>query len=187
MYITKFEDCGYNVLEEEYFIWLCAQVDADGPDKGYMNLMHELYEYEFSEKTAKLVGNDENRIEDGLYLRTKFLNETEMHGYLNGPCSVLEFLIALACRMEDVIGYEDAPYWFWVMMRNCGLNNFNDNHTIKFKWPKNEVIFRVDNILNRKYDRYGFISLFPNPESSRDLRRTEIWYQMQTYLVANYM
>lgn len=186
MYITKFEDCGYDLLEEDYFIWLCERVDADGPDKGYMNLMHELYEHEFSERTARLIGNDENRIEDGIELRNRFLQETGLKGYIGGFCSVLEVLVALAFRIQDMYGYEDAPFWFWEMIRNCGLNKFTDSDLSRpndFRKLRN----RIDDVITRNYDKDGFGSLFPGLNLSRNSAKMEIWEQMNRYVLVNYM
>ena len=176
-------------LSNGYFQWLCELVAADDEDRPYIYLLRELYETEFSDETAALIPNDDNRIEDGLALREDFSNETGIHNriILTGPCSLLEMMIALAYRMEDAFGKYDYIHWFWEMIFNLELMDYDDTNE---NWRKERVSFldeAIETLLKRKYNRDGDGSLFPMNHAKRDMRKTEIWYQMSNYLVERYM
>lgn len=178
-------------LDEGYFRWLCELVDADHESRSYIFLMRELFETEFSNETANLVPNDGNRITDGLELREEYLEETSNRDYLIlcGPCSLLEMIIALSRRMEDIFERYDYISWFWEMIGNLGLLDFDDNCDIWFpkRYNPNAIYSIIYDLLNRKYSRNGDGSLFPMNKSKRDMRKTEIWYQMNNYLIEHYM
>lgn len=174
--------------DEDYFVWLCELVDAEDPDNGYDGLMRYLYNVEFSEKTAKLIPNDDNRIFDGIDLRREFEKESfyENYGCLEGPCSLLEMLIAMSYRIEDDFGIYDNIGWFWEMLRNLGISDMTDRN---FYAPGgvDYVEEKVRRLLERRYSRDGSGSLFPLKNCSEDQRKLEIWYQMSFYIVENYM
>lgn len=175
-------------IDEEYFLWLCELVDAEDPDAGYLGLMRRMYDMEFSDRTAKLIPNDDNRIEDGIELRERFEEESLFDDYscLGGPCSVLEMMIALSYRMEENFGYEDHIYWFWDMMRNLGLDEFTDNRYFDLD-GQSEVNHILRDFRMRKYGKDGCGGLFPRRNPERDQRRLEIWVQMNNYLIEKYM
>ena len=79
--------------------------------KHYHILMNELFEREF----VPMLGRDDNRAADGLYLREEFGASTD-----SKPCSILEMLIALAGRFDGNSGFDPEEVWenFWNMMRN---------------------------------------------------------------------
>lgn len=178
-------------LDNDYFEYLCGIVDADREDKTYIFLMRKLFDTEFSYETARLVPNDDNRIEDGLKLREDYLEETKNldHLILCGPCSLLEMMIGLAKRIEDTFGMYDYISWFWEMVGNLELLEFDDSSYIwKPKTYDGEIIDEIIcRLLNRTYSRNGDGSMFPMNKPKRDLRKTEIWYQMSNYLVERYM
>lgn len=171
-------------IDEDYFLWLCEMVDADGPDQQYLGLMRHLYDTDFSEESAKLVGNDDNRIEDGIQLREKFEEESLYLDYrcLSGPCSVLEMMVALAYRMSDTMGDDQPELWFWEMMENLGLSEMCDKEYYLVSGP--EIVDEILAIfLRRKYGKDGFGGLFPLERPEKDQRKVEIWYQMSAYLI----
>lgn len=177
--------------EELYFYWLCAQVDVVINDNHsnsittpvYSKLFEELYSIEFTWS----ISNDDNRAYDGLYLREMFESETGTELYLEGvPCSFLEMLIGLARRCsEDVMSqsdFDNTPYfWFWCMIRNCGLDMFDDDN-----YHKAFVRHIVDRIVSRSYARNGVGSLFPLTNIDVDMRKVEIWYQLSYWLDENF-
>lgn len=177
-------------LDNDYFRWLCELVDADREDRTYIYLMRELYETEFNYATANLIPNDDNRIEDGLKVREEYLEETGLHDHLilSGSCSLLEMMIGLAERMEETFGKYDYISWFWEMIGNLDLLEFDD--LVHDKDPRTfyrKVKGAIVTLLMRTYSRNGDGSLFPMNKPRRDLRKTEIWYQMSNYLVERYM
>lgn len=179
------------ILDNDYFAWLCALVDADNECGSFIFLMRELFETEFSYATANLVPNDDNRIEDGLLLREEFLQEEKLDNsvVLCGPCSLLEMMIKLAERMEDIVCEYDYIYWFWEMIRNLNFIEYYDTHK---SWMNgcvcpSDIYHGIIMLLDRTYTREGLGSLFPMKNSRRDMRSIEIWYQMNNYLIENYM
>lgn len=167
-------------LNEEYFIWLCHIVSG----YRYLKLMHLLYDTEFT----YTIGLDGNRAEDGADLRYRFgreckYNDALIASYLDvKECSVLEMMVALAVRCEEHI-MEDSDigdrtsFWFWEMVRSLGLQSMDDRH---FNMRYTKVV--ISAFLNRKFERNGRGGLFTVKNSGRDMRTTEIWYQMCLYL-----
>lgn len=164
-------------VDEDYFMYLCELVDVY-ENNDYSALLKQLHSIEFSEFTAKLIDNDDNRIEDGLDIRR------EWDGTDDSPCTMLEMLIALARRVEDVIG-NDYVYSFWEMMDNLGLMRYDDT---RFNLGSvGKIDDAISDLLNRRYARDGSGGLFPLKHPDKDQRKVEIWYQMQAYLMENYL
>lgn len=177
---------------DDYFLWLCKLVKAE--DSNYLYLLNKLHSIEF----YWTVDNDDNRAEDGKALRSKFISETGLEVYtdldsqfLYRPCSVLEMLIALACRWEndvmvDIKEDTDASKWFWIMIDNLGFfrEEFDDKHFDDRK--SKEILKRVYNLLDRKYNADGFGGLFPLRNPLKDQTKVEIWYQINSYFNENY-
>lgn len=175
-------------FSEGYRDWIFDWVD---PRRKHSILILLLYELEFVWTNDM----DENRAEDGIYLRYRYADQAGVEApesTEDWPCSVLEMLLGLAVRMEDMYLYEPScgdrtAVWFWMMLDNLGLETFSDKR-IKSRGRNvcmKEIGDRVDRWLRRKFDRFGNGSPFPrndldgNLEDQRDL---EVWYQM-TYWV----
>jgi hypothetical protein len=101
---------------------------------------------------------------------------------LNGPCSVLEMMIALAIRCEENI--MDDPnvgdrtgQWFWGMITNLGLGSMKDA-----RFDIRYVDDVVAMFLDREYEPNGKGGLFTIRHCDCDLRDVEIWYQLCWYL-----
>lgn len=167
----------------DYFEWLWNFTKCRGhsQNRKIITLLHNI-EFRYS------IPMDANREEDGIDLRYRFITEVgipknyqEVYGYLDGPCSVLEMMIALAIRCEESI--MDDPdigdrtsEWFWLMMKNLGLDYMNDR-----KFDRDIAEEKISIFLDRKYKRNGEGGLFI-VNGRRDLRKVEIWYQMCWYL-----
>ena len=117
----------------EYFEWLYRLVCGDRYSNAisYKKLLAYLHHTEFT----YLLSKDKNRAADGVDLRYRFSKE-RYHGHvpscLDGPCSILEMMVALAIRCEETI--MDDPkigdrtsQWFWGMVTNMGLGYMSDN------------------------------------------------------------
>ena len=167
----------------DYFEWLWNFTKCRGhsQNRKIITLLHNI-EFRYS------IPMDANREEDGLDLRYRFITEVgipknyqEVYGYLDGPCSVLEMMIALAIRCEESI--MDDPdigdrtsEWFWLMMKNLGLDYMSDR-----KFDRDIAEEKISIFLDRRYKRNGEGGLFV-VNGRRDLRKVEIWYQMCWYL-----
>lgn len=168
----------------EYFQWLCLIVNADGSDHKFKNLMRALYLHEFT----WTVDNDSNRAQDGTDLRKVWLEDhpDAQTGIFDGmPCSVLEMMVGLACRIETQIMWNPdrgnrTHIWFWEMVKNLGLGELDDTN-----WDTPDSDKAVENVLwvllGRTFEKDGTGSLFPMPGTRRDMRKIEIWYQMNRY------
>lgn len=167
----------------DYFEWLWNFTKCRGhsQNRKIITLLHNI-EFRYS------IPMDANREEDGIDLRYRFITEVgipknyqEVYAYLDGPCSVLEMMIALAIRCEESI--MDDPdigdrtsEWFWLMMKNLGLDYMNDR-----RFDRDIAEEKISIFLDRRYKRNGEGGLFV-VNGRRDLRKVEIWYQMCWYL-----
>ena len=168
-------------IKNEYFEWLVDLVSSNRYSKyiSYRKLLMELHSIEF----IFSVPNDINRAKDGIYLRYRFSidRDDDISDYLDGPCSVLEMMVALAIRCEEDI--MDDPrvgnrtgQWFWGMIVNLGLGSMTDEN-----YDKKVVDDILRRFLDRKYAPDGKGGLF-TVDCGKDLRKVEIWYQMCWYL-----
>lgn len=172
-------------LDERYLIWLHRQLEPDtqrNPARSHWLLCSQLYQTEF----VWSVANDDNRLYDGLDLRTEFVDDEEdgdVSGiWLSEPCSFLEMLIALSRRMAYESNLE-LDYWFWRMLDNLNVRDFVDERY------DDDIRIHIDNIvtgvINRTFHADGNTGLFPLRHPGRDQRKVELWYQMSQYLMEN--
>lgn len=169
----------------EYFEWMYRQAcDIDG-DVTYIKLFEHLHNTEF----RWTIPMDGNRAQNGIELRWRFIYEygyrdirDEIEEYLDGPCSVLEMLMALAFKCED--DYMDDPdagnrtgQWIWIMLENLGLASMSDGN-----YNKHYVNASLDMFMDRQYKPDGEGGLFVIKGCPYDLRDVEIWYQLCWYL-----
>ena len=180
-------------LSNDYFEWLFDLVCGERYAKqiSYRKLLRHLHCLAFQ----YIIPFDQNRAEDGIGLRYRY---ALFNGYedspevvlnvLDGPCTVLEMLIALAIRCEEDI-MDDPRFgdrssqWFWGMIRNLGLGSMKDNNFDE--QLVNDVITRF---LNREYEPDGRGGLFTIKGCDCDLRDVEIWRQVCWYIdsIADY-
>lgn len=176
-------------IRNEYFEWLYNYV-CDGKfskHNSFRKLLMKLHSVEFT----YIIPRDSNRADDGINMRYRFIIS---HGYeyediyedimdaLDGPCSVLEMIIALAIRCEETI--MDDPnvgdrtgQWFWGMITNLGLGSMTDE-----RFDRDYVERVIDIFLNREYEPDGKGGLFTIRHFDQDLRDAEIWHQLCWYL-----
>ena len=170
-------------IKNEYFEWIFNLVCGKrfSQEISYRKLLMLLHDTEF----IFSIPNDENRAKDGIDLRYRFLLSTEREDLLyclEGPCSVLEMMVALSIRIEENI--MDDPnigdrtgQWFWGMIVSMGLGSMTDYRFDK-QFSKNAISIFLD----RDYEPNGKGGLFTLRHHDRDLRDVEIWYQMCWYL-----
>lgn len=165
-----------NDLKESYFNWLCNIVH-DSNHRKYESLLYLLFNTDYSYR----IPMDGNRYEDGIELRYQFGNENHIResqiatGLDIFPCSVLEMMVALASRCEEMvcdyrIGDRTAT-WFWDMVDNLGLDPVYGEKT-------NSDI--LEKFLNNDYESNGRGGLFII-NGKGDIRKVEIWYQAMWY------
>ena len=171
-------------IKNEYFEWMYDTVCGDRFSKNisYRKLLMHLHDIEFT----YIIQRDRNRAEDGIDLRHRFASDHpdiyDPERYLDGPCSVLEMMVALAIRCEESI--MDNPnlgdrtgQWFWGMITNLGLGDMVDK-----RFNRVYVDMVISRLLKREYEPNGKGGLFTIRNCKRDLRHVEIWYQLQWFL-----
>ena len=96
--------------------------------------------------------------------------------------TMFEVLIVLARRMDATIGgRDDSPATaFGVLMRNLDINYNTDEETIR-------AIVR--DIVERNYDRFGHVGIFPNrqglinPAATPLLDQLSMWCVQEKYII----
>lgn len=170
-------------VKSEYFEWMYDLMCEGRFAKSitYRQLFTFLHDVEFT----YFVPHDENRAVDGVALRYRFclLHDCEdLEQYLDGPCSVLEMMVALAIRCEERIMSDPekgdrTSQWFWEMINSLGLGSMCDYSFNE--WLVSDVIGRF---LSREYEPNGKGGLFTIRGWNRDARDAEIWHQLMAYL-----
>lgn len=173
----------HDIVSNEYFEWLCTLITNQNINKSsYRKLLAYLHTTPF----RYVIPRDENRAEDGMELRYRFAYEgTEVpcaDSYLDGPCSVLEMMVALTLKCEETIMDDPSVgdrtrQWFWNMITNLGLGTMSDDN-----YDKRYVIEVVNRFLDRDYEPNGRGGLFFIRNTDTDLRGVEIWHQLCWYL-----
>lgn len=172
-----------DAIRNDYFEWLSDFVQSNSASESisYRRLLMELHHIDF----RYLVPLDENRADDGISLRYRYALQSGCEDYidcLDGPCSVLEMILALAIRCEEDI-MDDPRYgdrtsqWFWQMIRNLGLYGMTDD-----RFDEYVVRDSIERFLDREYEPDGKGGLFRIINCKHDLRDVEIWYQLNWYL-----
>lgn len=174
-------------ISDDYFEWLYNKVCGEkfGNNISYRKLLVRLHNIDFRYS----IRNDKNRALDGKSLRYRFALVSYEHkdidailDYLEGPCSVLEMMAALAIRCEEDVMDDPAigdrtRQWFWGMIRSLGLMTMSDD-----RFDPDLVDNVINRFLNREYEPDGRGGLFNVKNSIEDMRDVEIWWQMCWYL-----
>lgn len=176
-------------IVNEYFDWICRLLcdveDVEQPKElSYKKLLTHLHTVRFTYSIRK----DQNRAEDGKDLRWRFIcgqdypeSYNDYLSCLDEPCSVLEMMVAVAIRCEEIM--DDPSFgnrtsqWFWGMVVNLGLGSMTD-----VNYDRRVVDVAISRLLKRGYEPNGKGGLFTVRNCDEDLRSIEIWQQMCYYL-----
>ena len=168
-----------------YYDWLIRIVLSGHYRRdGYGKLLFALYSTEF----YWTVKRDGNREKDGLDLREQYEYETGLYCDEYGPCSVLEAMIAMAIRCENELMYmydpdvgDQTSRWFWMMIDNLGLDEFDDSNM-----DLDEVNYILDRFMNREYGKELEFCPFPVTDYIPGFKKMELAYQMNHYIKENF-
>ena len=168
-------------LDELYLTWLYSQIGSvklKTLSRTYWSLLRQLYTKEF----VWIVANDDNRVEDGRYLRYEFLDDQMIVDpdpeWMDLGCSVLEMLIGLSRRLSFEAEGKSRD-WFWILLENLGLESYNDK-----TYSSHEAVDAVlEQVIWRTYSQNGAGGLFPLKHPKKDQRKVELWYQLNSYLL----
>lgn len=175
----------YNNVEYfTYFHWLKSVLRYPGYEH-YDLLIEKLFCIEF----YPILKRDENRMDDGLYLRNdfKYYKGHEDIEFPYRPVSVLEVLIALSGRMDGGVGISiindrlESASWFWSFIENLGLAEYDNKN-----FDERGVEMKCRIFIEREYSFDGSGGLFPLKHPKIDQRKVEIWEQAQAYLIENF-
>lgn len=174
-------------VRDDYFEWMFDMVCRGryAKENSYRKLLEYLHDAIFTPTMTQ----DVDRAGDGVNLRYRYaLQKYEDNDCsyitecLDGPCSVLEMLIALSIRCEETI--MDNPQngnrtgqWFWKMIVSLGLGSEIDS---RFDREYAEKV--IGKFLNHEYDSDGHGGLFVIKNCDYNLRHIPIWTQMLWYL-----
>lgn len=129
--------------------------------------------------------SDQNRVEDALDYR-ELLAELR-----TGPPSVLEVLWAFASRLytNDYIVRSGPGWYFDQMLRSSGLIVYSDRNILSWYVEVDEILTKVDDILERRYSANGRGGFFPitqahysNGAIVTDVRSLGLWEQAMMWL-----
>lgn len=176
-----------NDIADEYFDWLInlVGIKSYADSVSYKKLLAHLHSVEFRYS----ISMDSNRASDGINMRWNYVCESryskdeydDILNALDGPCSVLEMMVALADRCEKTI-MDDPQYgnrtsqWFWKMIVNLGLGDMYDGRFDVYR-----ADYVINRFLDRDYEPNGKGGLF-TVDCGKDLRTVEIWHQLCWYL-----
>lgn len=170
-----------------YKSWLYDMVGVNSPDHSYYLLLDSLFSIDY----FFLIEFDENRMMDGINLRSEFISSeaTDNMKYnifmSSDTANVLEVLIGIAKRMDFILYDEQESRLiplFWELIENLGLGEMDDNN-----FKGNAIVRRViSKWLNRSYTSSGKGNIFPLKKTKYDQRQRETWDQMNEYLLEKY-
>lgn len=162
---------------KRYTRWVLKWIWFNDPE--YDDLMSVLDDIEYK----VVIPMDENRLEEGRYLRTyctKSYSRKE-----SDPVSVLEVLAAFAYRMthEWLDGYEDRTEdFFFELVSNLGLKRYKNKVFEKNPERAEEAVREVVRIwLDREFSEDGVGGIMPVYKSKRDQRDLQMWDQFMDY------
>jgi hypothetical protein len=167
-------------IENDYFHWLTSQIElpTDNPYT-YNELFTRMYETEF----VWHIPHDDDRVQDGLNLRSQFMHETRqsksLDSIIHRGASVLEVLIALSKRVAFTAGGA-AEIWAWQLIENLKLNRASDPFS---RTKVNRVEGILEALIWRTYRRNGEGGFFPVSDGvKQDQTKIDIWNQMNIYV-----
>ena len=174
------------ITNEGYFRYLMRLLDDKNSKFPYKILCRFLHDKEW----YSVVARDENREEDGLDFRAKFARtiRTDWEPDLGGPVSVLEVFLGISYRFAFLVSssYDLWPVdCFKVMLKNLKLDKMTDD-IMGFSAEKEEVDEIIETLLDRTYDYNGTGGLFPVQKPIKNMKKVEIWYQLNQFLIEKY-
>ena len=177
-----------NKYYEPYYKWLLSWIKCR-PDDEYSELNRLLHNTTYDvkmDRNTPLISRDTSREEDGLELRNDFMVDERRLGItcLTGECSMLEMLIALSRRIDDLInGSIDTRIdkWYFELIHNMGI----DYKNYEFNADKIKDILYI--FMNRKYNKNGTNGgLFPIKNYEGNMQIEDLYLQMTHYLYKVY-
>lgn len=186
-------------MRHEYFEWLVSKVTspavpADTQARIVLQVLRDI------RIKGLPMADDEPRLEDGKQLRTNFMDDTGMavHSYKDalepgsGFCTVLELLVALSMRMDDIMRdpldpCSSVPSWFWGMVSTMVGQPFYPCSYWALPASTSTAAFVAESsmkFLGRQYDPTGHNGNIFIDMSGVDLRAIDMWAQACHFMSA---
>lgn len=174
-----------NRLEKLYYNWLLDAVATKQEQSVYSLTFSTLYSTPFISYDEF----DDNLVENARGMREEFYRFSKLacklidiYGEIDFDTCILEIMVYLATRIEDTImsnsDYGDRTgVWFWYMMESLDIVRYDN---LRFDEP--EIDQRLDNFVERRYEKNGFGGLFTVEKRGFDARRTNIWQQAMDFV-----
>jgi hypothetical protein len=102
-------------------------------------------------------------------------------------CSVLEFLVALAERVNDVLAIIPVDAAFSMFLENMDLTRCSDDWFLNQRDPECYIQDRCDIMMDRQYRPDGSGGGLFIVHDDKDIRQSEWWWQMQYWLNEQYI
>lgn len=176
----------------EYYTWLISLIDppfgADSRLREYSLLLYELWLREFYWFDA--YENDECRANDGKLLRDDYLMQFDRTpNYVpQGPCRVLEMLVAFALRIDNQvhdwrIGHRPWE-WMEMFLDNLGFMELTDG-IISSSEHGQYIQARLDTMMTHQLGPHCENGLFrfKKPVTPNKLN---LWEQMNLWILENF-
>ncbi len=158
-----------------YIQWIRRFVGAEG----YTDLSQSMAFMPFRSDIMM----DRNRMLDGEELRNIFSNETGIALYSDiRGCSVLEFLAALAKRVNDTYALVGVDEAFRMFLHNMDLDRCDDEWFVGQRDPECYIQDRCDIMMDRLFNPDGTNGGLFIVRHHDDIRPSEWWWQMQYWL-----
>lgn len=162
---------------DEYYDTLVGFVDG----YEYSQLLSVLYSYNY------LVTNslDSNRVSKAYELRNKLGFDDEY------PVTVFELLVSLAVECEEEIMSnpdkgDRTVSWFWLFLQNAGLTLYSDKYLKQNKHDYAKIELWIATFNSRTYKRDGKDYILPIHKSRKDLRKYDLWTQLNWFINENF-
>lgn len=160
----------------EYVGWLIDRVDASDYDQLAIALFNIDYYWD--------IPMDQNRADDGIYLRQVYADEMgkPIDAVLDPLVStVLEMLVAFAERTNFITSERySTSHWFKMFISNLDIDWYDYAYVDVNGIDNDDIIKKVNHFMHHKYNYDGSNGgLFVVNDPPHDLRDTELWYQMQ--------
>lgn len=174
-----------NRLEKLYYNWLLDAVASKQEQETYSLVFMTLYCTEFvsyDEFDDNLRENARGMREDFYRFSKTARKLTDIYGEIDYATCILEIMVYLATRIEDTImsnpDYGDRTgVWFWYMMESLDIIRYDNR-----RYDEPELEQKLDNFIERRYEKNGFGGLFTVENSRFDARKTNIWQQAMDFV-----
>lgn len=137
----------------------------------------ELIDRLFQEVFVPSVKMDENRCVDVYCMRERMGWRRDC----SGPSRLLEIMVSMADRCESTLTGEVGEFepgkWLYAMLESMGLSSMCDE-----LYDEDYVEYVLYIFKNREYAQDGKGGLFYVPGIDKDMRKAELWYQLNWFI-----